>query len=548
MKFINKIKILTALITMLLVTSCDKKELEQINPNSPTPAVLLSEEGIVRAGLGIYSKFGLEYFWLALSGHNAMGENTFMSVGNFSWRWMNQPTRIILSNGTILTPPQGASQSEELKSRNARAFGNDNVFFNEWVAMYLVNNQANLILRTVDDPQLTLSGDAATVASKKATLKAWAHWWKGFAYSRIGSLYVAGIITDKVDPSEGGSDGAYKTRQEVIAEAQSQFDKAIAELDKVTVTSAYTELMGRMVPDQAKTSGNIAAGKEAWNVGGVPSVAAWKRIMNTYKARNILVNKKVGEVTTAEWNQILTLTANGVQKTDRVFAMRTADQNTVLANSNAGWTPWRILTNAWEFLSERWVQEFKPGDARFTRNVVARATTIVNNSGRGFQYGTRWALKPIEQGGDYASQTVGLAEIPLATTYEENALTRAEALINTGQIEPGLQLIDEVRQFQNAQLPAVAGTGLTLAQAREELYRERRIALFLKGTAFYDYRRFGFACKDCQRTGAVVIAQGGIVDNNATIVYNYMDYWDVPANEIDFNKPASGSAPVIFPM
>jgi len=536
-----------AIATLLGTVSCNKeKELNLINHNNPTELALKTEEGIVRAGLGIYAKFGNEYFWLALSGHNAMGENTFMSVGNFSWRWMNQPTKIVLSNGTTLTPPQGGAQATELKSRNSRAFGNDNVFFNEWVAMYRLNNQANVILKTVDDPALMLSGDAGTIASKKATLKAWAHWWKGFAYSRVGSLYIAGIITDEVDAAIGAN-GAYKTRQEIIAEANSQFDKSMAELDNVTVTSAYTDYMGRMVPAQAKVT-TIPTGKEDWNVGGVPSVAAFKRIMNTYKARNILVNKKVEDVTQAEWTQILTLTQNGVQKTDRVFAMRTAETNTVLANTNGPWTPWRILTNTWEFLSERWVQEFKPGDARFTRNVVQRATPIVNNSGRGFQYGTRWTLQPIETGGDYVSQTVGLAEIPLATTFEENALTRAEALIRTGQIEPGLLLIDEVRQFQRAQLPAVAGTGLTQAQAMAELYRERRIALFLKGTAFYDYRRFGFACKDCQRTNAVVITQGGVVDNGATIVYNYMDYWDVPANEVDFNAPASGSAPIVFPM
>ena len=70
-------------------------------------------------------------------------------------------------------------------------------------------------------------------------------------------------------------------------------------------------------------------------------------------------NKKVADVTPAEWTQILTLTQNGVQKTDKVFAMRSAETNTVLAGGETGWTPWRILSNTWEFLSERWVQEFK---------------------------------------------------------------------------------------------------------------------------------------------------------------------------------------------
>jgi hypothetical protein len=171
-----------------------------------------------------------------------------------------------------------------------------------------------------------------------------------------------------------------------------------------------------------------------------------------------------------------------------------------------------------------------------------------HQSGRGFQYGTRYDLKLIENGGDYVSALAGRAEVPVGATYEENALTRAEALIRTGSIEAGLQLIDLVRRYQNAQLPDVAGNGLTLAQALDELYRERRIALFLKNTPFYDYRRFGFACKNCQRTGVVVLGPGGAVNTNATIVYNYMDYWDVPLNELDFNTPSAGSAPVVFPF
>jgi hypothetical protein len=49
--------------------------------------------------------------------------------------------------------------------------------------------------------------------------------------------------------------------------------------------------------------------------------------------------------------------------------------------------------------------------------------------------------------------------------------------------------VDAVRVFQNAGLPAVANTGLTQAQALEEVRRERRVALFLRGVAFYDARR-----------------------------------------------------------
>lgn len=531
MKLRNNIFI-AAFTVMIAASSCSKNELNLPNPNSPGVLSLNSEEGITRAGLGVYAKFGLEYFWLAQTCHNAMGENVWTSVGNFSWRWVNQPTSITLSNGTVLLPPAGGAQGTELKSRNTRAFGNDNVFFNEWSSLYALNNQANLLLTQVASPNLILTGSASTIATKKATLKAWAYWWKGFVYSRIGSLYVAGIITDELNTTNN----EFKPREAIITEAAANFDKCVAALNEVTDNAAYTAMLDRFIPSMTKV------GK-----GGVFTPAEWKRHINTYKARNILVNKKVTDMTAADWNAILTLTLDGLTASDKILTMRTADANAVLANSNAGWTPWRVLTGTWEFLTERWVQEFKPGDARFTRNVVARSI-VVNNSGRGFQYGTRWALKDISAGGDYASQITGLAELPMGCTYEENALSRAEALIRTGNIEGGLQLIDAVRVYQNAQLPAVAGKGLTLAQALDELYRERRIGLFLKNTPFYDYRRFGFACKGCSRTGAVVVGPNGVVDNNATILYNYMDYWDVPLNELDFNTPSSTSPPVVFPF
>lgn len=524
----NKIGILTV-FGVLLLGSCSKKELDQPNPNLPGLQSLYTEEGFTRAGLGVYTKFGLEYFWLALTTHNVMGDNTFTSVGNFAWRWANQPTRMILDDGTVLTPPQGGTQGKELKDRNTRAFGNDNVFYNEWLAMYLLNNQANLILSIVDDPNLQLTGNVAT---KKATFKAWAYWWKGFVYSRIGSLYVSGIISDVVNETNSN----FVDRPTMIAAAAANFDKCVAALNEVTDVAVYRTLMERFIPSMTKV------GK-----GGYFTPDEWKRHINTYKARNILVSKRVAEMTTADWNSILTLTENGLRSTDKILTMRTADANAVIAEANAGWSPWRLLTGTWEFVSERWVQDFKPGDARRTRNIVARSTPLVNNSGRGFQYGTRWNLRDVTAGGDYASQTAGAAEIPMGCTYEENALTRAEALIKTGQIQEGLRLIDEVRTYQKAELPAVFGTPMTEDQAYLELRSERRIALFLKNTPFYDARRWGWAVKDGQRTGVVIIGPNGVVSTNGTIVYNYLEYFDVPLNEIDFNAPADGSAPVVFP-
>jgi hypothetical protein len=122
----------------------------------------------------------------------------------------------------------------------------------------------------------------------------------------------------------------------------------------------------------------------------------------------------------------------------------------------------------------------------------------------------------------------------------------AEAKIYTNDIAGAVVHINNVRTFQNAGLTALAGT-ISRADALEELRRERRIGLFLKGVSFYDARRWGIIDPVSQgggRRNAVVVLAGGAVDNNATINYNYMRYWDVPLNELDFNTPTTGSARV----
>lgn len=150
----------------------------------------------------------------------------------------------------------------------------------------------------------------------------------------------------------------------------------------------------------------------------------------------------------------------------------------------------------------------------------------------------------------YTNTDPGGEEIFIASSYEENELMKAEALINTASIDPGLTLIDAVRNSQGAGLAAVSGTGLTLAEAKEELRRERRVALPFIGLSFYDARRWGVIKPVSQgggRTGAVVVTGTGAVNTNATIEYNFLDYWDVPDNELVYNPPAAGSAPVKNP-
>jgi starch-binding outer membrane protein, SusD/RagB family len=134
--------------------------------------------------------------------------------------------------------------------------------------------------------------------------------------------------------------------------------------------------------------------------------------------------------------------------------------------------------------------------------------------------------------------------------YEENQLMKAEALINTNQIEAGLAIIDAIRTAQGAGLAAVTGTGLNLAQAKEELRRERRIVCAFRGISFYDARRWKVIDAIAQgggRTGCVALKNTGAVSTNATIEYNYLDYWDVPGNELTYNPASGSSAPVVNP-
>jgi hypothetical protein len=147
------------------------------------------------------------------------------------------------------------------------------------------------------------------------------------------------------------------------------------------------------------------------------------------------------------------------------------------------------------------------------------------------------------------SRQVGGIEVYIGPTYEENALMLAEAYIQTGQIDKGLGLIDAVRTYQGAGVAAVAGSGLTLAQALNVLTQERLAALAFRGLSFYDLRRWGWtygSAKGGGRWGNTMIYNGKVY-TNAYINYNYMDYWDVPADETVKNPPGASSAPVVNP-
>jgi starch-binding outer membrane protein, SusD/RagB family len=545
----KKIKIIFfATVLFTTIVSC-KKQLEVKNPNQPTPESAATESGIIALSQGgiyrngfinlKYSDGVYGFFWSGAIGfHEMMGDAIQVEAANAFINQIGCPDKITLDNGTVVLNPNSPNTQYAL-IRNVINFNSNqgqNTLYYEWAYMYSMINACNSILEIVENT--TFVSEAAT---KKATVQAWANWWKGFAYSRIGSIYYAGIINN----TPGGTNSDYVTKEAIIAESNRVLDLATAALNAATNTTAYNDILGKLIPSFCQV------GK-----GGILTPDMWKRNINTLKARNILVNTPVATMTPAQWTSILTLTNSGVLATDKVFTGRSNAAGDFLSptsgtvaskvqNALAGGNTYK--------LSERLVQDFKAGDRRFTNN-IAQTVTWIGNGDRGHVFNTRYRL--INKGTGlagvkvYTNTDAGGEEVFLASSYEENELMKAEALIYTNNIELGLASIDAVRTSQGAGLAAVTGTGLTLAQAKEELRRERRVALPFIGLSFYDARRWGVINPIAQgggRTGAVVVTGTGAVNTNVTIEYNFLDYWDVPDNELVYNPPSAGSAPVKNP-
>jgi hypothetical protein len=533
------------IVTIAIVAgACKKSSLELNNPNLPTPELsLTTEAGLTNFSLGILQKMIADVpqegktniFHIALTNHSIMGDEAYCPYGNYGFRWVNQVYKITLPGGKVITNPNTVDQKTQLQGFDSRGSGELNAFQYEWASCYYLIAQANALLTALDNPNLNLSGDAA---NKKNIFKAWALWWKGYSYSRIGSMYLGGVITNEA----GATNGDFVDHTAIMAEADKNLTACLTTLNAITATADYTNIMTGIV-----ASFNLNK--------NVVTPDMWKRQIHSLQARNLLVNKKVEAMTAADWQQIITLTSQGIQATDNIFrfGMDPSGLNDV---SIGQFHPYFYLGEVvqFTFVSERLIQEFKPNDNRLKTGFKLFTVPKVNERGRGLQFGTRWNPVFIEDGGLYATGD-NKGTVPWACSYEENQLMKAEALIRTGSIEPGLQLVDAVRDFQNAGVAHVAGTGLNAAQALEEFRRERRVALFLWGTAFYDARRWGVtkpASAGGGRANAIVIVPGNLLTPQQTgsiptpcfMEYNYMDYWDVPQNELDFNTPGSQSPPL----
>ncbi len=460
-----------------------------------------------------------------------MGDVVAAEAANTYMNNLSAPNSVTLDDGTVVPNPNSPSQQITLlRNVNVNAQQGGNPGFHEWALMYGLNNAANSVLEVVE--KTTFSGDAAT---KKNTIKAWAYLWKGFAYSRIGSIYYAGLINN----ASSSTNGNYLAKEKIIDESNANYDKAAALLGAITNTADYSSVLGALIPSYFQTGKGV-----------VPTTAQFIKNLNTLKARNIIVNTPVASMTAAQWNQILTLTNAGVGSSDPVFAGNTNTAGDIFSPLNYSVAARCVGANAsgGTFkISERLIQDFNTGDKRLANNFNQFAVWV-GNSDRGNAFNTRWGIK---DGGNglagvmvYTNRTAGQAELYMLGSYEENELMKAEAKLYTGDIAGAATSINTVRTYQGAGLAALASTDL--ATVKEELRKERRVALAFRGLAFYDARRWGVL--DSGRKNAVVISKDGkTINTKASITYGYLDYWDVPDNELAYNPAAAGSAPIKNP-
>jgi len=553
----------TASLLLLLFSSC-KKQLDVQNPNSPTFDVNVKDEG----GITAYAKGGVywngfnygdgwlgdSYFSLPWGYHELMGDaigggqgsnnqTTTMGVPDRFQADPNDPSTVFVNPS-----PQAAGIIRSFNNSAATANANNALYY-EWTNMYAMNDACNLLLAHL--------GDVPLSTDKANTIKAWAYWWKGYAYAQIGTLYYAGVIPNTVVNNATSVENKFVDHNAIIDESNSNLNQALTLLNGISNQADYNAIIAQLIPSQNQVG-----------LGQPLSSDQWVRTINTMLARNILLNHlapfvngnpgatisnaSITPMTATDWQSVITFCNGGIQPGDFVFTGRTSASNSFF--SPAGGSVAGILTNSNQAttykLSERLIQQFKTGDKRLANFSTADGTFYGDANTNSTRYslldGVDVGLTGIPILG---SREVGGLEIYIGPTYEENQLMLAEANIRTGNIPAGLAMIDAVRDYQGAGVAHIGGSGLTLSQAMQELTMERLAALALRGLSFYDARRWGWTYAIANgggRYGCTLLYNGNIY-TNATIDYNFMDYWDVLGDEIEKNPPSADSAPVKNP-
>jgi len=548
--------LLAATSILLLIFSSCKKKLNVENPNAPTFDVNVSNEG----GLAAYAKGGVywngfnygdgwlgdSYFSLPWGYHELMGDLIGGGQGsNNQTTTMGVPDKFQADPAdptTVFTNPSPQAKSIIRSFNNSASTANgNNALYYEWTNMYAMINGCNLTLEQV--AKIDMSPDKAN------TFKAWAYWWKGYAYAQIGTLYYAGLIMDQANTIVN----KFQKQSDIIAESNKQLNLALTTLSGISNQTDYNVIISQLIPQQNQAG-----------LGKPLSVDQWKRTVNTMLARNILLNHlapfvngnpgatitkaTIPAMTAADWASVITFCNNGIKQGDFVFTGRTSAANSFFSPS--GGSVAGILTQSNQTttykLGERLVQQFKTGDNRLANFTTSFGTFYGDANTNSTRYslvdGVTAGLTGVPILG---TRQVGKLEIYLGPTFEENQLMLAEANIRTGNIPAGLLLIDAVRTYQGAGVAALGA--LNLAQALKELTMERLAALAFRGLSFYDLRRWGWTYAIANgggRYGNTLLFKGNVY-TNATIDYNFMDYWDVPNDEIEKNAPGAGSAPVV---
>lgn len=542
-------------LAVISLNSC-KDQLDVQNPNSPTFGGNVNNE----PGIAAYAQGGV--YW---NGFNY--NNTWLGDSFFSLPWgyhelmgdaigggqgsNNQTTTMGVPDKFIADPTNAASttfvnpspQVNIIRSFNNKASSanGSNALIYEWRSMYAMIDACNTTLERV--ATIGLSKD------KTSTVQAWAYWWKGYAYAHIGTMYYAGLIVDK----SGVKVSKFVNQAAIIAESNRNLTLAQTTLSSITNQGDYNAMIAQLIPQQNQVG-----------LGKALATDEWSRTINTMLARNILLNKlapfvnnnpnatiaksSITPMTAADWQSIITLCNNGIRIGDDVFTGRTSATNSFFTpngGSVAGLLTQSNQTTTFK-LSERVVQQFKTGDKRLANFTTANGTFFGDANTNTTRYslvdGVAKGLTGISILG---SRAIGGLEIYIGPTTEENMLMLAEANIRTGNIATGVGMIDNVRKYQGSGVVALSTT-LTAAQALGELSMERLAALSLRGLSFFDLRRWGWSYSIANgggRYGATLLFKGAVF-TNATIDYNFMDYWDVPGDETELNPPSADSAPV----
>lgn len=542
-------------IVAFAATSC-KKQLQVGNPNAPRLASnVTTESGLISlAQGGVYINgfangdgwLGDSYFSLPTGYQELMADDLGADASNNQITTVGYPTYFIKDNGTKVV--NGSPSVSILRGYNILGGSGNNPLFFQWQNMYSLNAACNTILMVA--PTIKFSGDAG---SRLNTIKAWCYFWKGFAYSQVGTMYYSGLIQDD---SNNVKNDHYLPKDSILARSNYYLNLAASTLAGISSTGDYTAILSQLIPAFCRVGH-----------GGVLTTTMWIHTINTLLARNILLNKlapfvngnpnatitksSTGNMATADWNSVLSLATSGIQKSDYVFTGRSVSTNGFFSASTgtaAAETTGRNIGTTFK-ISVRYVQNFKAGDKRLTQNF--RFGSIYNNPFYGTPYNIVDSLQQSNTGVYVlGSKQVGQYEVFISGSYEENLLMLAEANIRLGNIDQGLLFVDAERDYQGAGVAHVSGTGLTLTAAMKELTTERRASLIFRGLAFYDARRWGWIYDISNgggQYGQLLYNANGTYDTNVTINYNFMDYWDVPADESVLNKPGAGSSPILNP-